>query len=170
LDLHLIIGTPSVDASGPRFTALDTISVSASTGVKDGCKKFLNYLFAGKAFESGDCAFRQIVTNKEIMAKNLETLTRLNNEGFERERASIQSGANIPAPNYFKATGYKEATDDMRDSFYTSLSTISTYYYEDKEITKFIFEEIAPYFAEDRSIDDAIKFINDRATKYVKEM
>ena len=56
-----IIGTPSVDAVGPRFFTRETISVSATTDVKDGCRKFINYLFAGKAFESDDCEFKYIV-------------------------------------------------------------------------------------------------------------
>ena len=43
-DEYSIIGTPSVDASGPRFSALETISVSATTDVKEGCRKFINYL------------------------------------------------------------------------------------------------------------------------------
>ena len=53
-DHYSIIGTPSADAAGPRFVARETISVSATTDVKDGCKKFINYLFAGTAFNTGD--------------------------------------------------------------------------------------------------------------------
>ena len=69
---YRIIGTPSVDASGPRFKALETISVSAETDVEEGCKKFINYLFSGKAFDSAECDFWEIVTNKEIMARNIQ--------------------------------------------------------------------------------------------------
>ena len=58
----------------------------------------------------------------------------------------------------------------MRNSFVNSLSTISTYYYTDRRVVQFIFEELAPYFAGDRSLDDAIKYMNDRTTKYINEM
>ena len=167
---YVIIGTPSEDASGPRFKATETISVSASTDVKDGCKDFLNYLFSGSAFDSDDCEFINIVTNKEIMNRNIETLEKLNNEDFKRFRASVESGAVIPAAGLETAYGAKYSTDEMRKSFLTSMSTISTYYYEDPEITRFIFEEIAPYYAGDRSMDDVIKILNDRATKYIREM
>ena len=44
------------------------------------------------------------------------------------------------------------------------------FYYEDNEITKIVFEEITPYFAGDRSLDDVIKYLNDRTTKYIREM
>ena len=169
-DPYSIIGTPSVDASGPRFKAIDTISVSANTDVKEGCKKFINYLFAGTAFASGDCDFRHIVTNKEIMNKNISTLAKLNNKSFAKYEANIKSGVFVPAAGLDKVTGDKYATDVMAEIFLNSLSTISTYYYEDYSIIKFLDEELAPYYAGDRSLDDAIKYVNDRTAKYVREM
>ena len=69
-----------------------------------------------------------------------------------------------------KASGDKFATDEMRESFLNSLSTISTYYYEDHVITDFVVEELAPYYAGDRSLDDAIRYLDDRTAKYVREM
>ncbi len=167
---YAIIGTPSVDASGPRFRALETISVAAETDVTDGCKKFINYLFSGAAFENSDCEFWQIVTNKEIMAKNVETLSQNNNEAFDKLMDSINSGVEIVPGDVFLAYGGKTATDAMRDNFFDSLSSISTYYYDDKVITGFIMEELAPYFSGDRSLDDVVTYINDRVTKYVREM
>ena len=165
-----IIGTPSADASGPRFKALETISVSATTDMEEGCKKFLNYLFSGAAFSSSDCEFRQIVTNREIMSRNIETLTEINNDTFVRYRVAIESGAFIPVPGLDKLNGDKKATDDMRESFLNSLSTISVYYYEDYTIVGFVMEELAPYYAGDRSLDDVIKYLDDRTYKYVREM
>ena len=167
---YKIIGTPSVDASGPRFEALETISVSSSTDVEEGCKKFINYLFAGTAFMNDNCEFRQIVTNKEIMEKDIDSLTKINNDSYEKYFNSVQSGAFIPAAGLDKATGNKAATDVMHQSFTDSLATISTYYYEDYTIVQFTLEELAPYYAGDRSLDDAIKYLNDRATKYIREM
>ena len=169
-DHYSIIGTPSADAAGPRFVARETISVSATTDVKDGCKKFINYLFAGTAFNTGDCSFRHIVTNKEIMDKNIDTLARLHNEAFNDYQAKVKNGTFMPAAGLDKAYGYKEATADMRESFKNSLSSISTYYYEDYTIVQFVFEELAPYYAGDRSFDDAVRILNDRTAKYVKEM
>ena len=167
---YKIIGTPSVDASGPRFKALETISVSATTDVEDGCRKFLNYLFSGAAFSSDPCEFRQIVTNKEIMNKNIETFTGLNNKAYDKLVTAKASGAIAMTGGAEKAYGDKMATDDMRESFLDSMSTICTYYYEDYRIVQFVFEEILPYYAGDRTLDDAIRYLNDRTTKYVREM
>ena len=41
---------------------------------------------------------------------------------------------------------------------------------EDKKIVQFVTEELAPYYAGDRTLDDCIMYLNDRAAKYVKEM
>ena len=51
-----------------------------------------------------------------------------------------------------------------------SLSNLSRYYYDDPVITAFLTEEIAPYYAGDRTIDDVVRILNDRTGKYVKEM
>lgn len=167
---YSIIGTPSVNASGPRFKAVETISVSAATGEKDGCRKFLNFFFSGSAYKSEMPEFRLIVTNKEIMNKNTEAITKRNNAGYKEYMAKVESGATIPAAGLEKATGDKNATDGMREIFLNSLSNLTTYYYEDREITKFVFEEIAPYFTGDHSLDYAIAVLNDRAAKYIREL
>ena len=169
-DQFTIIGTPSVDASGPRFKALETISVSAATDVKDGCRKFINYLFAGTAFESDECEFWQIVTNKEIMEKNMATLTKNSNKAYEHLSYQKNAGLIMQTGAAEKANGDKMATDEMCESFRNSMASVSTYYYEDRVIVQFINEELAPYYAGDRTLDDAIKILNDRVTKYVNEM
>lgn len=169
-DNYRLIGTPSVDRSGPRFKALETISVSATTDVEAGCRKFINYLFSGAAFDSSECDFWQIVTNKEIMERNIEDLTKINNELYEIFVENKRSGVYMQTYAAEKASGFKSATEEMRESFLNSLSTISTYYYEDHVITEFVVEELAPYYAGDRSLDDAIRYLNDRTAKYVREM
>lgn len=167
---YAIIGTPSVDASGPRFKARETISVSATTDIEDGCRKFINYLFSGAAYESDDCEFWQIVTNKEIMSKNVEAVMTRNNYGEDILIAAKNSGAIMMSGGIEKSDGLKYASEDMCKSFLDSLGAISIYYYEDKEIVKFVIEELAPYYAGDRSLDEAIEVLNSRVTKYVKEM
>ena len=166
----VIIGAPSVDAAGPRFKALETISVSASSDVTDGCKKFINYLFAGTAFASDDCDFRCIVTNKEIMNKNIESISAVNNELYGEYTSKVQSGVIKPAVGVEMAYGDKTATDEMHECFINSMSAISTYYYEDAVIVRFLIEELAPYYSGDRSLDEVVVLLNDRVARYVSEM
>ena len=144
--------------------------MSATTDVKDGCRKFINYLFAGTAFESDECEFWQIVTNKEIMEKNMATLTKNSNKAYEHLLYQKNAGLIMQTGAAEKAYGDKMATDEMCESFRNSMASVSTYYYEDRVIVQFINEELAPYYAGDRTLDDAIKILNDRVTKYVNEM
>ncbi|MCR5327900.1 MAG: hypothetical protein K6E12_03455 [Saccharofermentans sp.] len=167
---YLIIGTPSVDKTGPRFKALETISVSATTDVEEGCRKFINYLFSGTAFDNDSCEFWQIVTNKEIMSRNVDVLFQRNNEAEDDLIRCKEVGAVAMTEGAEKAGGDKYATEDMCEIFLDSLSTISTYYYEDKRIVQFVNEELAPYYAGDRTLDDCIMYLNDRAAKYIREM
>lgn len=167
---YVIIGTPSVGGSGPRFKALETISVSASTDVSDGCKKFINYLFAGTAFDSSECEFRCIVTNKDIMDKNIESISFHNNELYDDFMGSVENGVYKLAVGAMMAYGDKSATDSMHDCFINSMSSISTYYYEDEVILGFLKEELAPYYAGDRSLEDVVVMINDKVARYCSEM
>ena len=64
----------------------------------------------------------------------------------------------------------KIASESMQQSFLDCLSTISTYYYEDPRIVTFVIEETQAYYAGDVTLDKVVEYINDRASKYVKEM
>ena len=165
---YTIIGTPSVNGTGPRFRAIETISVTASSDRKDGAKKFINFLFAGAGYSDLSGEFRNLVTNRDIMARNIELISEQNNQGrdVDMEMNDLMTGLG----DYAAAYGYKYATDDMSEKMMDSLSSISTYYYDDPVITAFLVEEIAPYYAGDRSLDEAVRILNDRCNKYIKEM
>ena len=102
------------------------------------------------------------------MAKNIAVITEINN--IEQDRAKDMAKHMPGSDSYQKIYGYKYATEDMGKRFLESLTSIGTYYYDDPKITSFLVEEIAPYYAGDRSIDDVIKYMNDRTGKYIKEM
>ncbi len=165
---YTIIGTPSVDASGPRFRAKETISVTAVSDEKEGAKKFINFLFSGAGYKDSDRAFQDIVTNRDIMANNISLTTELNNTGYQIDSgfSSVFTGNE----DYGIVYGFKTASASMENNFMDSLSSISVYYYDDPVITGFIAEEIAPYYAGDRSLDESVRILNDRVNKYVKEM
>ena len=102
------------------------------------------------------------------MANNISLTTELNNTGYQIDSglSSIMMGSE----GYGIVYGFKSASELMEKNFMESLSTISVYYYDDPVITKFIAEEIAPYYAGDRTLDETVKILDDRANKYIKEM
>ncbi len=166
---YTIIGTPSVDASGPRFRAKETISVTSVSDVKDGAKKFINFLFSGAGYGDSERAFSDIVTNKKVMERNIAVTTEKNNAAYETDSAfsELMSGM---MDDYNIVYGFKPANGSMERNFMASLSTISIYYYDDPVITAFLVEEIAPYYAGDRTLDASVTILNDRVNTYIKEM
>ena len=102
------------------------------------------------------------------MARNIALITEANNSS--RDVDLEMNDYLVGMGDFFMAYGYKYATDDMGAKMMESLSTISTYYYDDPVITAFLVEEIAPYYAGDRSLDEVVKILNDRCNKYIKEM
>ncbi|MDO4421118.1 MAG: hypothetical protein Q4C15_03620 [Eubacteriales bacterium] len=165
---YTIIGTPSVNASGPRFRALETISVTSSSGSKEGCRKFINFLFSGAGFGDADKEFQNIVTNKDVMAKNIALISEENNKGQKTDEELSDYITELD--DYCIVYGYKESTKAMEEGMMNSLSTISVYYYDDPVITAFLIEEISPYYAGDRPLEDAVRILNDRVEKYIEEM
>ena len=166
---YTIIGTPSVDASGPRFRAIETISVTNSSDMKDGAKKFINFLFGGAGFAGDSGEFQNIVTNKEIMARNISIITEKNNTAYASDLAMSEYMFGALEEDAYMF-GFKMATSDMEEQMMASLAQISIYYYDDPVINSFLIEEISPYYAGDRSLNDTVTILNDRANKYIKEM
>ncbi|MBO4928340.1 MAG: extracellular solute-binding protein [Clostridiales bacterium] len=163
-DAFSVIGTPSVSAQGPRFKAQESISVTARSDRQDGCKKFINYLLSGK-FVSGDLlSFASLCINKEVMKTEIALLSQYYNEiyAFEMDYGLFDK-------SQLKTMGFKESTDTMQQKFFDMLSTLSVYYMDDKEIRNIINEEMAAYYAGDKSMDDVIRFLNDRVDKYISE-
>ena len=100
----------------------------------------------------------------------MATLTKNSNKAYEHLLYQKNAGLIMQTGAAEKANVNKMATDEMCESFRNSMASVSTYYYEDRVIVQFINEELAPYYAGDRTLDDAIKILNDRVTKYVNEM
>ena len=163
-DVCSVIGTPSVTGQGPRFTAQESISVAAKSGQQEGCKKFINYLLGGKFISKEELSISSICINKDAMKSEISLISKYYNEIYEYE---MEYG--LFNKSQLKTMGYKEATETMQQKFYDMLSTLSVYYMDDKEIKNIINEELAAYYSGDKSIDDVIRFINDRVTKYVNE-
>ena len=162
---YTLIGTPSVDETGLRFNVLESISVASSTDMKDGCRKFINYLFNGSFAENSGTYFDIICTNRVVMEYYLPMIIEANNLAYNRD---INSNVVFMSDmNYF---GYKEADDKMANEFIKCLSDVTRYNYADPDIVLIIDEEMAPYYMGDRSIDDVIQYLNDRVGKYINEM
>lgn len=163
-DACSVIGTPSVTGQGPRFKAQESLSVTAKSNQQEGCKKFINFLLGGKFIPENELSISSICINKDVMKKEISLLAKYYNEVYDNEMTY-----GVFDKGQLKTMGYKEATDTMQQKFYDMLSTLSVYYSEDIEIKNIINEEMAAFYAGDKTIDDTIRIINDRIGKYVSE-
>ena len=102
------------------------------------------------------------------MAKNISLISEENNKGQKTDEELSDYITELD--DYCIVYGYKESTKAMEEGMMNSLSTISVYYYNDPVITAFLIEEIAPYYAGDRPLEDAVRILNDRVEKYIEEM
>ena len=138
--------------------------MTAKTSQQEGCKKFINYLLSGKFVPDDSLTFSSICINKDVMKKEISLIANYYNEiyTFEMEYGLFDK-------SQLKTMGFKEATDTMQQKFFDMLSTLSVYYMEDIQIRDIINEELAAYYAGDKSMDDVIRFINDRVDKYINE-
>ena len=163
-DAFSVIGTPSVSAQGPRFKAQESISVTAKSDCQEGCKKFINYLLSGKFVPEEELSFSSICINSEVMKKEIALLSDYYNEIYDFEMVY-----GLFDKRQLKTMGYKEITDTMQQKFFDMLSTLSVYYVDDIQIRNIVNEELSAYYAGDKSLDDVIRFINDRVDKYISE-
>ena len=87
-----------------------------------------------------------------------------NNALIDELAAGVMQMESLYSLGYKKVDAGKTAAN-----FIDAISKMSIYYIDEPEITKIVMEELAPYYAGDRSIDDSIKYINDRVSKFVNE-
>ena len=133
--------------------------------MKDGCRKFINFLFDGSFALQKESYYNIICTNKDVMAHDVPLVAESNNRAYKRDIDS-----EVVTKSSMDFFGYKETTDELSDSFLKFISDVSVYNYADPDIVLILDEEMAPYFAGDRSIDDVIEYLNDRVGKYLSEM
>ena len=162
-DTFAILGTPSVDGIGPRFTATESISVAARSDVKAGCRKFINYLYGGSFITSETPLLSTICINKEVMADQVPRIMERNAQAYQ----------NLIDSQFLESSliefGLRKGHPGMIESFMDTLSNLSIYYLEEPDIINIIDEELGAYYAGDHSIEDVIRLLNDRIQTYMTE-
>ena len=132
--------------------------------MKEGAKKFINFLLSGSFITEDSQMFASICTNKEVLSREISLISDYYNSVYEQ----VTKSKNVDLSDLL-IEGHKKIHPEMQESFLSMLSNLSVYYIEDKDIRNIICEELAPYYVGDHSIDDTIKYINDRVSKYINE-
>jgi hypothetical protein len=61
-------------------------------------------------------------------------------------------------------------TEEDMERFETLLNSTTLLYWPDDELSNIVWDSIGPYLAGDRSLDDTVALVQNRAQLYVNEM
>ena len=163
LDDLTLMGLPSYDGRGPGVSFTSSIAVSAKTKAKDACIEFINLLLS---------------EDVQSMSAVKESYTPVNISAFEKtanEKIEDFNKAELLNVKLIKINGIDpEATPELIDpsvvdnykDMVLSCSSVSTM---DSAVKIIVYEEMPAYFTDQKSFEDVIKIINNRADTYVNE-
>ena len=163
LDDLTLMGLPSYDGRGPGVSFTSSIAVSAKTKAKDACIEFINLLLS---------------EDVQSMSAVKESYTPVNISAFEKtanEKIEDFNKAELLNVKLIKINGIDpEATPELIDpsvvdnykDMVLSCASVSTM---DSAVKIIVYEEMPAYFTDQKSFEDVIKIINNRADTYVNE-
>ena len=150
-----ILGTPSVDGSGPMFSIGDSVAVSASALDIGACAEFAKLLLSedlqlNTAFEDA------FVINRNAFKKGAEEALKYFNEGGARYGSGYGiDGRHVTQKDF-----------DKMEQLLLSCSKTDT---SDAAINIILAEEMPAYFLGQKKLDAVVKIAQDRAQKVLDE-
>ena len=153
---HSFVGIPSADGAGPVIKIGDSAAISAHTAHPDACWEFIKMLLSEETQESLG------VTSIPVNAQAFEAISEANLDDYSDYYNSFSaeelSWIDFPEPD-------ESFIDDYRDLVCSADRIIMT----DSMVMIIMREEIQAYFSGDKSLDDVIDIINNRAQTYYDE-
>ena len=157
-------GFPSSVPSGPRITVLQSAAVSSSTEYPDDCKEFIRLLMGEE--------FQQLYANYAGFPVNPSALRDALDPDVATYNARVDECSRYSPDEFRLEEGLPVCRVDadelygLFDSLIRSASGITT---TDAAVEMIVREEIQAYFAGQKTLDEVIGIIQDRADTYVNE-
>ncbi|MDE5804273.1 MAG: extracellular solute-binding protein [Lachnospiraceae bacterium] len=168
------IGYPSSVSSGVLIVGYDEVCISASSPNKEAAWSFIETLLTEEALESKDSGYGipvRISTFEKELEEALEPHYLYDGSGeiLLDEDGNPKQYANFGY--YFGDIEIKvyALTEEEADSIRQVISRIDGRYEYNDALMEIIMEEIAPYFAGQKSVDEAADIIQNRAQLYMNE-
>ena len=159
-----ILGLPSLDGHGPSACNYTSIAVSAQAVNVDACGEFIKMLMSDSIQEELATEEGYLVLNRDAFRKAGQMAVDYYNEqgGVETNRYD-QYGNKIPPKNNLK---FNTAQIDELEKIISACKYINS---EDAAINLILVEEMQPYFAGQKNLDDVLKIAEDRVQKVLDE-
>lgn len=159
-----VLGVPTREGKGPTLSVDSSVAISAHTKEKDACITFVNVLLSENiqydyAYGEGYTPVRKTAFEKY----GYDTVDDVN-KTYERYKEFYE-------PEELKEYGYPMHTLDRSvvSDYETMIGYCDSILTSDSALDMIVKEEIPAYFAGQKSLDEVIKIINDRAKTYLNE-
>lgn len=152
LDEPTVLGKPSLDGRGPRFTSSSSVAVSAQAVNADACGEFI----------------------KLLLSDEIQTEIAMSGHGFVLSRNAFRAGGEAAVSYCSSLDDHRESdkvkftTDDI-DNIERILMSCSSLKSDDPDISIILIEEMPPYFLDQKDLDSVIRIAQDRVQKVLDE-
>ena len=159
-----VLGVPSKDGAGPDVKVQCSVAVSANTAEKKACMSFVDMLLSEniqKTFAYND---GYTPVNKSAFEKYADEAVNDYNAFCKicSEHLNIEDIRNYGYPD-------KPIDKAVIGEYEEMIGASKTIWASDAALDMIVTEEMPAYFAGQKSLDDVIKIINDRAKTYISE-
>ena len=147
-----VLGNPSLDGRGPRFTSSSSVAVSAQAVNADACGEFI----------------------KLLLSDEIQTEIAMSGHGFVLSRNAFRAGGEAAVSYCGRLDDHRESdkvkftTEDI-DNIERILMSCSSLNSDDPDISIILIEEMPPYFLDQKDLDSVIRIAQDRVQKVLDE-
>ncbi len=158
-----LVGAPSIDGRGPTIFSSASVGICAASPNADGCKEFIKILMS-TPIQERYAAYEGICVNREAFDNSAITFMNSHNSDLE-----------VLARNYSESElmnfGWTSVpmTDADIDEFRSLVEGLTVWYSNDSSINAIIREEMPAYFAGQKTLDQVIPVLEDRAQTVLSE-
>ncbi len=162
-----ILGFPSTDRKGPAFSTYSAASITKECMNPDGAWMFIETLLGVEvqSFKTSPTGFYGMSAGVGLPV-NKVCYQNMIDDFIDAYNAHISSQMMIASGRVNES---KLVTREDVESFEEIILSIDHEYISDSAIDIVIFEEMQPYLEDDKSLDEVIEIMNDRARTLVNE-
>ena len=159
-----ILGAPSVDGRGPAIKSGPSVGIAAQTKEKTACIDFVNLLLSEDIQES----FEEWDDCTPLRRSAFETAGQRQVDAYnENYRQNASRYTRIQLIEYMYA--WCEIDNSAVSEYEKMIESCKSMTAFDPALEKILTEEMPAYFAGQKSLDEVITIINDRAKTYISE-
>lgn len=153
-----MLGIPSVDGRGPRFTSFCSVAVSSQAVDVDACGEFVKILISDE-IQTIIAMNDSFVINRNAFREAGEAAITYYNNG----------GSSFGGGNGFSTVAAERITLKDIENIENVILSCSRIKSEDSDISIILIEEMPPYFLGQKDLDAVIKIAQDRIQKVLDE-